>query len=211
MRGAAGECRWLGGLQDAEVSSTSHFGPHAHGFGIHGGARGSSGLAHSLRESLEVIGGRQQRVGVRGEAQDFPSSGRRQAFAVCLAQVVAMRLGERRERAEHCRRVCVDVGQGGDRRSATRRTRTAPNQAHAAGTYPLVSGRHRRRAATLPRGDSSRVEGLRSTGATAQRHPTCPASGPTTRPPRSRPAWPHRPPSAACGAYARRALRRRRG
>ena len=52
------------------------------------------------------------------QPQHLPPARRREALAVDLAQVVGMRLGVRRQRAEHGGLVGVDIGQRGDRRSA---------------------------------------------------------------------------------------------
>ncbi len=95
------------------------------------GGRHAGRLADRVGQRLEVVAGRQQRLGVRGEPQDLPAAGGGEPAAVLLAEVVAVRLGVRRQRAEDRRRVGVDVGQRGHGRTPAGGPRTASDQAHA--------------------------------------------------------------------------------
>ena len=99
--------------------------------GSRGGA-GPGGLADRVGERLEVVAVRTERVGVGASRSDLPAARGGQPLRVGHAQVVAVRLGVGRERAEDRRRVGVDVGERGDGRAAAGGARTAADRAHGA-------------------------------------------------------------------------------
>ena len=59
------------------------------------------GLPHGVRQRFEVVVGRCQRVRVRRKPDHLPAARRGEPLAVPGAQVVAVRLGVRRQRTEH--------------------------------------------------------------------------------------------------------------
>lgn len=75
---------------------------------------GPGGLANGVGERLEVVVRRLRRLRVGSEPEHLPAPRGRESFGVEAAQVVAVRLGVDRERAENGRPVRVDVRQGGD-------------------------------------------------------------------------------------------------
>jgi len=72
-------------------------------------------LTHSVRQRLKIIRCRAGRLGDL-QPDDIPAERRGEPCRVPGAQVVAMRLGVGRERAEHRRRLRIDVGERRNRR-----------------------------------------------------------------------------------------------
>ena len=85
--------------------------------------------------------------GVGGQPQDLPAAGGGEPLAVQLAQVVGVRLGVRRERAEDGGLVGVDVGQRVDRGATAGGARTATGEAHAPDATRRAAARRFRLAA----------------------------------------------------------------
>jgi len=75
----------------------------------------SSRLSHGVREGLEVVDTRNSTLSVDVQADDLPAARRGQAVRVALAEVVGVRLGVRRERSDHGRRVGIDISERRDR------------------------------------------------------------------------------------------------
>ena len=151
-------------------------------------------LADRVGQRLEVVAGGQQRPRVRGEPQDLPAAGGGEPAAVLLAEVVAVRLGVRRQRAEHRRRVGVHIGERGHGRTPTGGPRTASDQAHVR-TLPTRDPRDRpprrsrwRSPLAWRRAVSRERCGPPGRGVQA----ACPPG-----PPRARPAWPAGPDRSA--------------
>jgi len=107
---------------------------------------GTGRLAHRVGQSFEVVPG-----GLRGgrtvrQPDDFPAARSGQPLTVFGAQVVAVGLGIRGERAEDRGRVGIDVRQCRDSRAAARGARTATYRAHDVGRYRTLE----RAATNLP-------------------------------------------------------------
>ena len=79
----------------------------------------ASGLPNSIGQGLEVIRSRLQRIWIRSDANDLPTTRGSESFAVHLAQVIAMWLCVSRQWAEHCSGICIDIGQCRGRRGLT--------------------------------------------------------------------------------------------
>ena len=106
-----------------------------------------------------------------------------------VAQVVGVRLGVRRERAEHRGLVGVDVGQRGDRGAAARGARTAAGKTHAAdGTRRPAAAPIRLAAVEEPASRRARRTGTAAAAACADPRvlPAPPAAGPSSRTRRER-------------------------
>jgi hypothetical protein len=93
------------------------------------GDRRPRSLSNRIGERLEIVWSRAGRLG-EVEPDDLPAEGRRQPSRMPGAQVVAMRLGVRRERAEHRRRFGVDIRERGDSGLPTCGARAAAKRAH---------------------------------------------------------------------------------
>jgi hypothetical protein len=87
---------------------------------------GTGGLAYGIGQGDQVVGGGWGRGELAVVTHQVPASGGGEAAGVGLAQVVGVRLGERREGADDGRRVAVDVGQSGNRLSGTAVPGAAP-------------------------------------------------------------------------------------
>ena len=88
--------------------------------------RGTRGLPDCIGQSLEIVIIRGLRGGLALDAHHRPPPRDGQPIGVLGAQVVGMRLDERRQRTEHRRRFDVRVGEGGDGGRTARRPRAAP-------------------------------------------------------------------------------------
>ena len=153
-----------------------------------GRAASRTASASASRSSLDGPRGRR----VPGEPEHLPAAGRREPLAVRVAEVVGVRLGVGRQRAEHRRLVGVDVGQRADRGAAAGGARTAAGRTHGPDGTRRVRRPPIRLAAVEP---GSRRRGPSGTGAGA----ACADPAILPEPP-GRPELPHRP----------RALRRAR-
>ena len=94
--------------------------------GARGWRGGSSRLAHSIGEGDQVIRGGRGRCEIAVVPHELPASRGGEAASVRLAQVVGVRLRERREGSDDGRGVAVDVGQSGNRLSGTAVPGAAP-------------------------------------------------------------------------------------
>ncbi len=104
-------------------------------------------LAYGVRQGFEIVtAGPGRRRAVR-EPDDLPAAWRGQSLAVFGAQVIAMGLGIRGERAEDRGRIGIDVRQCRDSGTAARGARTATYRAHDVGRYRTLE----RAATTRPR------------------------------------------------------------
>lgn len=104
-------------------------------------------LTYGVRQGFEIVtAGPGRRRAVR-EPDDLPAAWRGQSLAVFGAQVIAMGLGIRGERAEDRGRIGIDVRQCRDSGTAARGARTATYRAHDVGRYRTLE----RAATTLPR------------------------------------------------------------
>jgi hypothetical protein len=71
------------------------------------------GLAYRIGQRQQVVMAGATRIGVGCEPKDLPPPRRAQALRVLVAQVVAVGLGERSQRAKDGGLVGVDVGERG--------------------------------------------------------------------------------------------------
>lgn len=83
-------------------------------------------LPHSIGKRLEIVIGRHVWSGLTLYSHHGPAPGNREPIGVRGAQVVRMRLDERRKRAEHRRGLDVGVSERGDGGSTAGRPRAAP-------------------------------------------------------------------------------------
>src|SRR6266511_1781902 len=98
-----------------QVSAPAHAGVARARAGVTPG-NGPGRLPYRLGEGHQIVAARRWRYVVAVVAHQVPAARRGQAAGVLLAQVVRVRLGEGRERADHRRGVGVDIGQRGDSR-----------------------------------------------------------------------------------------------
>lgn len=108
--------------------------------------RGPCRLAYGVRQGLQVVTARPGRGRAVREPDDLPAARRGQPLAVFRAQVIAVGLGIRGERAEDRGRIGIDVRQCRDSGTAARGARTATYRAHDVGRYRTLE----RAATTLP-------------------------------------------------------------
>ena len=147
-RGAAVGSALGAAAQDAEVAAADLAGDDGRGrcrpagAGVRGRPASRTASARASRSSVVGCG---LRV-VGHEADDLPAAGGGEAGRVLGAQVVGVRLGVRRQRAEDGGPVGVDVGQGGDRGPAARRLGAPTGQVHSSDSR----WRHRRPGAGTP-------------------------------------------------------------
>ena len=117
---------------------------------LRGGRHRAGGLADRVREGEQVVVGGASRREVGDQPQHLPAARRGQPLGVPVAQVVGVRLGVGRERAEHCRLVGVDIGERRDRGTGARGARAAAGRAHegkrTAGAARLRRGARQRSA-----------------------------------------------------------------
>jgi|SRR5580693_7218199 hypothetical protein len=140
---------WRAGAQYPEVTAAADLDTLTDGLGIGQLVRSCPWLRlhHRVRQCLEVIGAVAIRIG--WQPHDIPAARRGQPGRMLLAQVIAVRLHVRGQRAEHRGGVAVDVGQRVDGRVLARgaRAATRTHPAHLAhitqGSGPAASGRHR--------------------------------------------------------------------
>jgi hypothetical protein len=97
---------------------------------------GTRRLPHSLCERHKIVVGRWGRTELTVVADEVPAAGGRQATGVGLAEVIRMRLGKRRERADDSRRLRVDIRQRRDGLPGTSVARASPWGPHG-GTVSL--------------------------------------------------------------------------
>lgn len=108
--------------------------------------RRARGLPYGVRQGFQIVAaGAGRRRAVR-EPHDLPAARRGQPLAVFRAQVIAVGLGIRGERAEDRGRIGIDVRQCRDSGTAARGARTATYRAHDVGRYRTLE----RAATTLP-------------------------------------------------------------
>ncbi len=115
-----------------------------------GRGAGTARLAHGVGEREQVVG-REGRLGVlAADADDLPAARGGHPLGVLAAQVVGVRLGVRRERAEHDRPVGVGIGQRRDGGALAPRLGAPTCQTHAGDSSRArrPSRAPRRRAAT---------------------------------------------------------------
>lgn len=93
-------------------------------------AGASTGLTDRVGKRLEVVRTRPGQPAVLQLTQDLPPQRGGEPGGMWLAEVVAVRLGVRRERADDRRRVGVGVGERGDGGRRARDSRAAPEGAH---------------------------------------------------------------------------------
>src|SRR5512138_3935248 len=98
--------------------------------------RRAGGLAHGVGQGDQVVGGGGRRREIAVVAHELPASGGGEAAGMRLAQVVRVRLGERRQGADDGGRIAVDVGQCGDRLSGTAVPGAAPWGPHGGTLSP---------------------------------------------------------------------------
>lgn len=108
--------------------------------------RRTRGLAHGVRQRFEIVTAGPGRCRAVREPDDLPPAWRGESLAVFGAQVVAVGLGMRGERAEDRGRIGIDVRQCRDSGTAARGARTATYRAHDVGRYRTLE----RAATTLP-------------------------------------------------------------
>src|SRR6185295_18542233 len=87
-------------------------------------------------EGDQVVGGRGRGREIAVVPDELPASGGGEAARVRLAEVVRVRLGERRQGADDGGRIAVDVGQCGDRLSGTAVPGAAPWGPHGGTLSP---------------------------------------------------------------------------
>ena len=97
---------------------------------------GTRRFPYSLCERHEVVVGRWGRTELTVVADQIPAARGRQAAGVGLAEVVGVRLGKRRERADNRRRLRVDIRQRRDGLPGTSVARASPWGPHG-GTVSL--------------------------------------------------------------------------
>lgn len=97
---------------------------------------GTRRLSHGLRERHEIVVGRWGRTELTVVADQVPAAGGSQAAGMGLAEVIGMRLGKRRERADDSRRLRVDIRQRRDGLPGTSVARASPWGPHG-GTVSL--------------------------------------------------------------------------
>src|SRR4051794_2112070 len=117
------------GAEDPQVTLARHLTHLERLPGHRGAGTWLRSLAHGVREGEQVVAG----VGVRvvlDQAQHLPPAGGAEPLAVHLAEVVRVRLGVRRQRAEDRCLVGVHVGERGRGRPAARGAGTTSEQAH---------------------------------------------------------------------------------
>lgn len=78
--------------------------------------QGATGFAYGIGQRKQVVMSGFKCGWIGREPQNTPSARRRHSLGVCLAQVVTVRLGIRRERAENGGLVGIDISQRRDRR-----------------------------------------------------------------------------------------------
>lgn len=89
--------------------------------------RGRPGrLPDRLGEGDQIVRGRRRRAELALMPDQLPAPGRRQGAGMSLAEVIRVRLGKRRKRADNRGRVGVDVGQRGDGLAGTAVPGTTP-------------------------------------------------------------------------------------
>lgn len=103
-------------------------------------------LADGIRQGFEIVTAGPGRSRAVREPDDLPAAWRGQSLAVFGAQVIAVGLGIRGERAEDRGRIGIDVRQCRDSGTAARGARTATYRAHDVGRYRTLE----RAATTLP-------------------------------------------------------------
>ncbi len=130
----------------------------------------AGGLADRVGQREQVVVGRPLGLRVGRQPEHLPAAGGGESLGVGLAQVVGVRLGVRRERAQDGRLVGVHVRQRVDRGTAARGARTATGGTHAANATPPGAAPIRLAAwtatGTLPRRGSG-VPGTAADGACA--------------------------------------------
>src|SRR5690349_21877627 len=97
---------------------------------------GTRRLAHGLCERHKIVVGRWGRTELTVVANEVPAAGGGQAAGMGLAEVVGVRLGKRRERADHRSRLRVDIRQRRDGLPGTSVARASPWGPHG-GTVSL--------------------------------------------------------------------------
>ena len=112
------------------------------------GMTGPAGLPDRVGQRQQVVVGGSARRQVGREAQDLPAARGGEPLAVLRAEVVGVRLGVRRQRAEHGGLVGVDVGEGRDGGPTAGRARAAAG----------AGDRCRAHSATVPACASSDAE-----------------------------------------------------
>ena len=99
------------------------------------------GLAYRIGQRQQVIVAGATGIRVRCESKDLPPPRSAQTLCVLVAQVVAVGLGKRRQRAEHGRLIGVDVGEGGRRVACAGGARASAGGTHSATLPPSSRGR----------------------------------------------------------------------
>jgi hypothetical protein len=97
-------------------------------------------LADGVGQGEEVVVRRLGLDVLAGQAHDLPAARGGQALRVDGAQVVGVRLGEGRERADHRGLVAVDVGERRDGGLGARGAGAPPGQTHVADSMPAKRG-----------------------------------------------------------------------
>ena len=97
---------------------------------------GTRRFAHGLCERHEIVVCRWGRTELAVVADKVPAAGGRQAAGMGLAEVIRVRLGKRRERADDSRRLRVDIRQRRDGLPGTSVARASPWGPHG-GTVSL--------------------------------------------------------------------------
>src|SRR5690606_11566970 len=129
----------LGGPQNPQVPPPPDL--HALADGLaHAGAAGPARLADRVGQRLEIVGARRGAVG--GQAHHLPPPGGGEPFGVFGTQVVTVRLGVRRQGAENCGRVGVNVREREDGRLTAGGAGTAADGAHGGTVSGKGAGRH---------------------------------------------------------------------
>lgn len=130
--------------QHAEMTTSPDFG-ELNGFQIEPLPR-TTGLAHGVRQREQIVVAGTDLDEVWRQAYDLPAARGGQPLRVLGAQVVRVRFGELRERAEHRRGVHVDVRQRGGRSGAARRARALSDRSHSTSVpAPRCLGRQGKR------------------------------------------------------------------
>jgi len=104
------------------------------------GGIGPGGLSDRVGQRFEVVGAR--RAAVRRQADHFPTAGGGQPLGVFGAQVITVWLGVRRQGAQNCGRVGVNVREREDGRLTASGAGTAADGAHGGTVSGKSAGRH---------------------------------------------------------------------
>lgn len=98
------------------------------------------GLAYRIGQRQQVVMAGATGIRVGCESKDLPPPRSAQTLCVLVAQVVAVGLGKRRQRAEDGRLIGVDVGEGGRRVACASGARASAGGTHRATLPPSSRG-----------------------------------------------------------------------